>query len=82
MRSPTAEEVEAIQVALDEQMGGSRDWEVNPEYIGVIDRYISDGPSWVGKAAFFFGGEICIVNVVQFDPDGSVQQLTSLEIET
>lgn len=80
MRSPTEHEVEMIQQALDAQMGGFRDWEVNPSYIGVIDKYMSDGPSWTGKAAVFLGGEVCFVNVVLFHSDGTVQELKSVEI--
>lgn len=80
MRSPTIAEIEAIQVALDEEMGGCRDWEPNPDYIGVIDSYTSDGPSWCGKAAVFLGGEVCFVTVALFDSKTGAVTLSTAEL--
>ena len=77
MRNPTIEELAAIQFALNEQMGGQQDWEPNPEYVGIIDAYMSEGPSWCGKLGFFFGGESCFVNVCEFDAEGKVALRTT-----
>lgn len=81
MREPTKTEVAMIQVALDAETGGERAWEPDPEYIGVIDAYISDGPGWTGKAAIFLGGEVHIVTLALFEKDGTVT-LSTHEMES
>ena len=73
MRPPNQVEVQAIRDALTEEMGGSLDWEPEWDYCGVIDNYISDGPSWTGKAAIFVGGEICFITLAMFDDNGRVK---------
>ena len=76
MRPPNLAEVTAIKAALTKDMGGSLDWEPEWDYCGVIDNYISDGPSWTGKAAIFVGGEINFITLAIFDKAGKVKLTT------
>lgn len=59
MRAPTESEIRQINEVAKREF----DYEFNPDYIGVIDAYMPDGPSYCGKVAMVLGGECCLVSV-------------------
>jgi hypothetical protein len=63
MRTPKADEVEAVNAFSEEHF----DYTFNPNYMGVIDHYSSDGPGWTGKVLVVFGGEVEIINIFCFE---------------
>jgi hypothetical protein len=62
MRNATAIEIKAI----NELAAKVLDYEFEPQRIGIIEKYQSDGPGYAGKLAVCLGGEPCFVNVVEY----------------
>lgn len=62
MRNATVLEIAAI----NQLAAAVLDYEFQPQRIGIIEKYKSDGPGYTGKLAICLGGEPCFVNIVEY----------------
>jgi hypothetical protein len=76
MRPPTAEEFEIIKNHSEDN------WNFTPEIdnVGIIDKYMPDGPGWFGKAAIVIGGSIVFSQTLLFK-NGAIETAFYAESE-